>query len=252
MASNSISFQIRAKNSTIFRYMREHNLTHEEMAKRVGISKATLFALLHFRWSPSCHYKTGRRNYSKQRTVDKLEQFFGCSIEGIISEAIVRQIDTNQQVRDLLQNEQVVEKEIDLEFLPFHALPEIAYTPEYPDIGEQNVVRTLLHTLKPQERKVLEMRFGIPDGETFNLEETGKALNVCRERVRQIESRALMKLKHISRRGLLKKIAPPSPPQYSKCCNAVIQVRDGKRVCYLCRKEIPVEAKKKKHSFPHP
>ena len=57
----------------------------------------------------------------------------------------------------------------------------------------------VLKTLTPREAKVLELRFGIKDGRTRTLEEVGKEFNVTRERIRQIEAKALRKLRHPSR-----------------------------------------------------
>ena len=61
----------------------------------------------------------------------------------------------------------------------------------------------VLNTLIPRERDVLRMRFGL-DGRTRTLEEVGKAFNITRERIRQIEAKALRKLRHPSRAKLLK------------------------------------------------
>ncbi|MCC8357427.1 MAG: RNA polymerase sigma factor RpoD [Oscillospiraceae bacterium] len=58
---------------------------------------------------------------------------------------------------------------------------------------------SVLDTLTPREKKVLELRFGIIDGRTRTLEEVGKEFNVTRERIRQIEAKALRKLRHPSR-----------------------------------------------------
>ena len=62
----------------------------------------------------------------------------------------------------------------------------------------------VLSTLTPREKKVLELRFGIIDGRTRTLEEVGKEFNVTRERIRQIEAKALRKLRHPSRSKRLK------------------------------------------------
>ncbi|MBQ6755665.1 MAG: RNA polymerase sigma factor RpoD [Oscillospiraceae bacterium] len=62
----------------------------------------------------------------------------------------------------------------------------------------------VLNTLTPREKKVLELRFGIVDGRTRTLEEVGKEFNVTRERIRQIEAKALRKLRHPSRSKKLK------------------------------------------------
>lgn len=57
-------------------------------------------------------------------------------------------------------------------------------------------MREILDSLKKREREVLEMRYGLKDGRYYTLEEVGQEINVTRERVRQIEARALRKLRH--------------------------------------------------------
>ena len=57
----------------------------------------------------------------------------------------------------------------------------------------------VLQTLTPREAKVLRLRFGLEDGRPRTLEEVGKEFNVTRERIRQIEAKALRKLRHPSR-----------------------------------------------------
>jgi len=59
--------------------------------------------------------------------------------------------------------------------------------------------RAVLRTLTPREEKVLKMRFGVGDGSEHTLEEVGQSFEVTRERIRQIESKALRKLRHPSR-----------------------------------------------------
>ena len=62
----------------------------------------------------------------------------------------------------------------------------------------------VLGTLSERERQVLAMRFGLEDGRSRTLEEVGKAFGVTRESIRQIEAKALRKLRHPSRSKKLK------------------------------------------------
>ena len=62
----------------------------------------------------------------------------------------------------------------------------------------------VMNTLTPREAKVLKLRFGLEDGKSRTLEEVGKEFNVTRERIRQIEAKALRKLRHPSRSKKLK------------------------------------------------
>ncbi len=64
-------------------------------------------------------------------------------------------------------------------------------------------IRQVLDSLTPKEREVVVMRFGLDDGRTKTLKEIGEFFNISRERVRQIESKAIGKLKHPSRAGQL-------------------------------------------------
>ncbi len=68
----------------------------------------------------------------------------------------------------------------------------------------QDQIAKLLETLTEREQKVLILRFGLKDGRTRTLEEVGKEFNVTRERIRQIEAKALRKLRHPSRARMLK------------------------------------------------
>ena len=70
------------------------------------------------------------------------------------------------------------------------------------DLSEQT--RKAMATLTPREEKVLKMRFGIGEKEDYTLEDVGEKFGVTRERIRQIESKALRKLRHPSRSRLLR------------------------------------------------
>ena len=76
------------------------------------------------------------------------------------------------------------------------------------DAASQTILREViereLHTLTPREEHVIKLRFGLYDGRTRTLEEVGKEFDITRERIRQIEAKALRKLRHPSRARHLK------------------------------------------------
>ena len=83
------------------------------------------------------------------------------------------------------------------DFIPDEDASEPSEAASFSLLKEQ--LMEVLDTLTPREKKVLELRFGIVDGRTRTLEEVGKKFDVTRERIRQIESKALRKLRHPSR-----------------------------------------------------
>ena len=88
------------------------------------------------------------------------------------------------------------------DFIPDEGASEPSEAASFTLLQEQLV--DVLSTLTPREEKVLKLRFGIEDGRPRTLEEVGKEFNVTRERIRQIEAKALRKLRHPSRSKKLK------------------------------------------------
>ena len=88
------------------------------------------------------------------------------------------------------------------DFIPDEDASEPSEAASYTLLKEQLI--DVLDTLTPREEKVLKLRFGLEDGRTRTLEEVGKEFNVTRERIRQIEAKALRKLRHPSRSKKLK------------------------------------------------
>ncbi len=117
-----------------------------------------------------------------------------------------------EKVRDILK---IAQEPISLEtpigeeedshlgdFIPDEDASEPAEAASYTLLKEQ--LSEVLSTLTPREEKVLRLRFGLEDGRTRTLEEVGREFNVTRERIRQIEAKALRKLRHPSRSKRLK------------------------------------------------
>ncbi len=88
------------------------------------------------------------------------------------------------------------------DFIPDDENPTPAEAASYQLLKEQ--LNEVLHTLAPREEMVLRMRFGLEDGRARTLEEVGQEFNITRERIRQIEAKALRKLRHPARSKCLK------------------------------------------------
>jgi RNA polymerase primary sigma factor len=88
------------------------------------------------------------------------------------------------------------------DFIPDDDAPAPAEAAAFTLLKEQLI--DVLDTLTPREEKVLRLRFGLDDGRARTLEEVGREFNVTRERIRQIEAKALRKLRHPSRSKKLK------------------------------------------------
>ncbi|HZJ57821.1 MAG TPA: RNA polymerase sigma factor RpoD [Clostridia bacterium] len=119
---------------------------------------------------------------------------------------------TEEKVRDILK---IAQEPVSLEtpigeeedshlgdFIPDDDAPAPAEAAAFTLLKEQ--LMEVLDTLTPREEKVLRLRFGLDDGRARTLEEVGKEFNVTRERIRQIEAKALRKLRHPSRSKRLK------------------------------------------------
>jgi RNA polymerase primary sigma factor len=83
------------------------------------------------------------------------------------------------------------------DFIPDEDSPAPAEAASYTLLKEQ--LNDVLKTLTPREEEVLRLRFGLDDGRTRTLEEVGEKFQITRERIRQIEAKALRKLRHPSR-----------------------------------------------------
>ena len=133
-------------------------------------------------------------------TVTLFPQADGCLVRGNLKGEVV--VPCNRCAEDA---HLIIDSSFD-SFEPFpnadDDAPEPAEAASFMLLKEQLV--EVLKTLTPREEKVLRLRFGIEDGHTRTLEEVGKEFNVTRERIRQIEAKALRKLRHPSRSKKLK------------------------------------------------
>lgn len=128
---------------------------------------------------------------------------------GEIAEEIDMPVDKVREIMRVAQEPVSLETPIGEEedshlgdFIPDNDAPAPADAASHTMLREQ--LSDVLSTLTPREEKVLRLRFGLEDGRSRTLEEVGKEFNVTRERIRQIEAKALRKLRHPSRSRKLK------------------------------------------------
>jgi RNA polymerase primary sigma factor len=88
---------------------------------------------------------------------------------------------------------------------------ETGISPEEASMDKNAVmhIRTILSTLTSREEQILRKRYGIGEGKTYTLEELGREFGITRERIRQIEAKALNKLRHPSRQKKMRSLAEP-------------------------------------------
>ena len=126
-----------------------------------------------------------------------------------IAEEMEMPIEKVKEIRKIAQEPVSLETPIGEEedshlgdFIPDDDAPSPSELAAYTLLREQ--LDEIINTLTPREAKVLKLRFGLEDGKSRTLEEVGKEFNVTRERIRQIEAKALRKLRHPSRSKKLK------------------------------------------------
>lgn len=137
------------------------------------------------------------QEYGREPTSEEIAKEMGITVEK------VREIKKISQDPVSLETPIGEEEDSHLgDFIPDDDVPAPVDAAAYSMLKEQ--LMEVLDTLSDREKKVLMLRFGLEDGRPRTLEEVGKEFNVTRERIRQIEAKALRKLKHPSRSKKLK------------------------------------------------
>ena len=137
------------------------------------------------------------QEYGREPTPDEIAKVMN------ISESKVREIIKIAQEPVSLETPIGEEEDSHLgDFIPDDDAPAPADAAAFTLLKEQ--LMNVLSTLTPREEMVLKLRFGLEDGRARTLEEVGREFKVTRERIRQIEAKALRKLRHPSRSRKLK------------------------------------------------
>lgn len=168
--------------------------TQTDLYRASGINKNTLSQWENF------------RNYPRSKAMERrLERAIGVLIDDMFPQAYKDAVDRKLG--------RPLERVMTLKELPEWAGPRMLPMPtEMLDAAEmREAVERALDTLTEREADVLKMRFGIPDGNEFTLEETGVHFRVSRNRIAQIEAKALRKLKHPNHGRSIREFLPEAP-----------------------------------------
>ena len=137
------------------------------------------------------------QEYGREPSAEEIAKEMGITVEK------VREIQKISQDPVSLETPIGEEEDSHLgDFIPDEDVPAPADAAAFSMLKEQLI--EVLDTLTEREKKVLTLRFGLEDGRPRTLEEVGKEFDVTRERIRQIEAKALRKLRHPSRSKKLK------------------------------------------------
>lgn len=185
--SFKLGYDIDSYNAKLRRIREDMGLNRKEMAEWLGISHAYYCSIERLKVYPSARVKEAIEKATKQLSEDIFPV----------------------QLKEFSKQKGSVEKDIPIEFLSLEASEETMFLPsaDFTEEVESNIIKkelkTIVHnalsTLSPREENIIRLRFGIDDGKERSLEEVGKQFGITRERVRQVESKALKKLKHSRR-----------------------------------------------------
>ena len=158
----------------------------------------------------SCKFESCPGHKTKEETIDFQSVvsfiFHSCTR---VAQKPIKPVDRVREIMKIAQEPVSLETPIGEEedshlgdFIEDHDAPAPADAASFTLLREQ--LEEVLETLTVREKKVLELRFGLEDGRSRTLEEVGQHFGVTRERIRQIEAKALRKLRHPSRSKRLK------------------------------------------------
>lgn len=180
-----VSLKLLTRNTHLVEARKAKGITQDEMGRAIRMSKVKLSNIENLRRVPSSAEQAEIAAYLCQ------------SIDFLFPDILMKAIEEGVFAR---RDAQLTEPQIIS--LTEAARLQISYDGETAIIEEcdrhllSERISEVLTTLDPREEKVLKLRFGLEDGRSRILEEVGKEFGVTRERIRQIESKALRKLRH--------------------------------------------------------
>jgi RNA polymerase sigma factor (sigma-70 family) len=186
--------KVSVRNNLILRAIEDFGYTNlNKFSKAALVPLTGLYDLVNLKEAPI----TIEGEFSK--TAKLLMEVLGaCPTDLWTSEQLTMKLRTNSVEREL--SKEAVQIALQSDAKSLLGIPyEEAFNKE-----EVELVKDVVDSLTPREVKVLSLRFGLDDEEELTLEETAKRFNYTRERIRQIEAKALRKMRHPSRSDKLK------------------------------------------------
>lgn len=189
---DDLRMEIRIKNNKLYEAIVPVFGSVREFCRRAGLNVGPVGNLINFKASPYSfnNIRGEDRHLVFRPLARKLAEICGYSCEELFPLELYSRVTNNFIVRTLSSNMAI----------------EMADR-GYAELGDDSIERvtrelsvaSVLKTLSPREEYILKKRWGIGGGSPETLDEVGEALGVTRERIRQIESKAIRKLKHPSR-----------------------------------------------------
>ena len=199
--SDDLRLSLTIKNNVVLELMEDRGIRSvSELCRRVGTSQSQVGLLLNFKISPR------GKTVKWLKAVLVLADFFGVTPDLLFPDDLIEMADAGFKNR---REVKISTAELTYAFLA--SQEQQCLNPEQLMIASESMTGTLedetdavLKTLTVREEEVVRMRFGIDQGEEASLEEVGRHFNVTRERIRQIESKALRGLRHSTRADRLR------------------------------------------------
>lgn len=190
MMSNNfkITLSIKPKHGIIYSYMRENNLTIKQLSKIIGVGSAWLGGVINFKIIPV---------KLDGESTQKLLSYFGLQYSDLFPSESLKIISGEHQVSKEIPKDRLIQWTGE----QFDELPTIEYRED--NLLDQKI-EEILNTLNPREKEIIKLRFGLNGSNKKTYDSIAKSFGVTRVRIRQIEQKAIRKLRHPSRSNILK------------------------------------------------
>jgi len=190
------NIKVSVRNNLILKAIKDQGYTNlNKFSKECEVPITGLYDLVNLKEAPL----TVEGEFSKSAKL-LMESLGACPVELWTEEQLTMKLKNNRVEREL-------SKEALQTALQSNARSLIGLDYPEQELDEQESARAInnkLNSLTPRERKILELRFGLNDNEAYTLEEAARLLGYSKERVRQIEAKALRNMRHPSRSGDLR------------------------------------------------